>query len=139
MPISDGGVLLSPVRFDASNLERHSDNVKVYGLILKDLFLRNILDCNLVYRRLFAEFEEKLERQEGSYLISDLSSFILKCINIPSVIRIRKRNYVYLKERLLAKGIVPAISIEDYCCPLTLPIRVPERDRFRSYLIDNHI
>lgn len=139
MQIPDGGVLLSHESFQGSDIRKHTENSKTYGMILKDLFLNGELDCNPIYRKIFAESESRLDLQTDVLQISDLSDFIARCVDIPAMVEKRKKNYEYLRSLLSDKGIVPAVSIGDSDCPLVLPIRVPDRDNFRRYLMDNNI
>ena len=71
--------------------------------------------------------------------ISDFSKFIISCQNIDNIIEARKRNYFYLKEKLQRIGISPACKVQKDACPLVLPIRVSDRDRFRGYLMEHRI
>ncbi len=134
--VPSGGVLLSAERYDLSFFNKDTDNRKAYGMVLKDLFLRNELDCNPVYRKIFLESEIQLDKKERIFQISDFSKFIMHCVDIPYLISKRKQNYLYLKDLLQTYGMKPAIQIDENCCPLVFPIRIPERDKFRKYVID---
>mgnify|MGYP005783082175 CR=1 FL=1 len=138
MQIPHGGVLLSPKKLFVPFVSQ-GDNSKAYGMILKDMYLKDDYDCNAKYRSIFADSEEKLDCQENKYRMSDFTAFVMKCVDIDILIRRRKSNYNYLKEHLSLLGIEPAISMDDMSCPLAMPIRVPNRDQFRRYLIDNQI
>lgn len=139
MPIPDGGLLLSNKHFDLTSLEKQLDNSKIYGMILKQLYLEKKLDCNSHYRQLFIESEQRLDRQKRILAISDLSLFLLKCVDSHNLVEQRKHNYSYLKKLLLEQGISPAVELGDNCCPFAFPIRIHNRDCFREYMIDNSI
>lgn len=115
------------------------DNERAYGMILKELFLKHGLDCNSFYRKMFAECENRLDLQTDILLLSDFSRYLLSCFDIENLIFARKKNYNILKEELAPTGIMPAIDLKEEEVPLVFPIRIPKRDYFREYLMDNQI
>lgn len=141
-PISKGGVLYSntaPLGLPTYSPEPSTDNEKVAGLILKDLYIKNKLDCNELYRKIFKNYESRIDNQQIIYSISDLDRYIVECINIPRLVQRRQNNYLYVKSVIKVNGIIPTVIIKDNECPFSFPIRVPDRDDFRQYLIQNNI
>lgn len=141
-PISKGGVLYSntaPIGLPTYSPEPNADNEKVTGLILKDLYIKNKLDCNELYRKIFKDYELKIDNQQKIYSISDLDRYIVECINISNIIQRRQRNYLYMKSVINEHGIIPIVIIKDTECPFSFPIRISDRDDFRQYLIQNNI
>lgn len=142
LPIPMGGVLYSKKGIELPNvmtLKRNSDNSRSYGMILKNLYLQNKLDCNKEYRTIFGICEEKLNYQKENKLISDFTRFLISCEDINILIEKRKKNYHYVAEALKNLGILPVQNLEESECPFALVLRMPERDRFRQYLINNNI
>ena len=140
MPLSKGGVLYSknaPVGMPDSMPEKSTDNERFVGFILKDQFLRGKGDYNAEYRHIFAACEERLDRQGSAYLMSDLNYYVAECIDVEELIAARKRNAGVLKV-LLPQELV-SIEFNEAECPFGFPVRVPERDRFRNYLMENRI
>lgn len=143
MPLPSGGVLYSEMDplavFDNITYNHSVDNDRSYGMVLKDLFLSSGLDCNIEYRKIFCECEDKLNRQEGIYLLSDLSRFIASCVDIDDMKKRRIENYKYLELKLSNRGIKPVVKLVDGDCPLVFPLSVKNRDGFRNFLMDNRI
>lgn len=142
MPIARGGVLYSQDdKLGLLNLDfdSFSNNDYVGGMILKDMFLNNLLSCNTTYRRIFEEGEKCLDSQNVILRISDLSRFLAACVDISEVVDRRKRNYKLLLDALANKGISPAIGIKSMDCPLVFPLRVSKRDELRQYLKSKRI
>ncbi|WP_026491178.1 aminotransferase class I/II-fold pyridoxal phosphate-dependent enzyme [Butyrivibrio sp. XPD2002] len=138
IPISGGGFLYS--KTDKLNLfwnlkySVSTNNRRTYGMVLKDMFLRQNYDFNEQYRRIFEDCERILDEQKEIYKMSDFSSFIAECVDVEELRQIRIKNYEMLK-----KSVTPAISLENGECPLVLPIRVKSRNKLRAYLMDNRI
>lgn len=142
MPIPKGGILFvvrDKLHIQSLDLKKSTDNEKAYGMVLKDLFLKGILDCNSEYRDIFVTCEEKLDEQSDIYQISDFSEYVASCIDITEIIEKRKKNYQYLSTKLERLGVVSAIRMTEDACPLVFLLRLPERDSFRRYLMKNSI
>ena len=140
MPISQGGVLYSKdaaIGMPDFMPEKSADNERITGFILKDQFLKGNGDYNAEYRRIFAACEERLDRQKSSYLMSDLNCFVAECIDVKELVAVRKRN-AGLLETLLPQELV-LIQFREDDCPFGIPVRVPERNSFREYLMENRI
>lgn len=103
----------------------------------------NIEVFNQEYRKIFKVSEDNIEFN-CKCLISDLSRFIMMCIDIDELVKKRINNFRYLLDKFHDIGIDNYIK---YCinkninefCPFTLPIMVKNRDKFREYLINNKI
>ena len=143
MPIPSGGVLYSNndklKAFSSIQYDICSDNTRAYGMILKDMFLNQKLDCNTAYRRVFAECEKQLDMQKEIYKMSDFAHFIASCIDVSDIYKSRRDNYVLLRKGLIKKGLYPVVKLDKIDCPFVLPIRIRKRNTFRSYLIDHNI
>lgn len=142
MPIAGGGVLYyndDKLGLKVTDHPKSDNNLRTYGMILKDLFLKERLDCNSEYRAIFEESESALDRQEEIFMISDLSKFIATCVSVSGLRTIRRRNYKLLEDKLSEMGVRPAIVSGPDDTPLVFPIRVHERDSLRKYLMDNRI
>lgn len=142
LPIPKGGVLFSvndTMGLQRLSLQRCIDNEKAYGMILKDMFLKNQLECNNKYREIFVNSERKLDEQTKILGMSDFSRYVASCIDVIEMKQRRQKNYRYLKDRLAELKLFSAANILEEECPFVFPVRVPNRDMFRKYLIDNKI
>ena len=142
MPLSGGGILYyndNSHEIDRPNYPVYNNNLRSYGMVLKDLFLKTKVDFKSEYRKIFAESEEELDRKDEIFEISDLSRFIASCVNVNGLKTIRQHNYRVLESELLDMGVVPAIRLSQSEIPFVLPIRVPCRDTLRTYLINKQI
>lgn len=140
-PIPDGGVLYSNNLLSdvlVEGLSKNKSVYKFYGMILKTLFLDNVLDCNMAYRKLFEDGEKSFSNVPNS-LISNFSSYLLECFNVPEMLQKREKNFFYLKKFLEIMGIKCAFDKIDTTAPFVLPILCEKRDFFRAYLSQNKI
>lgn len=141
-PIPNGGLLIYAAKNFPTNLcslKKSCDNKRAYGMVLKDLYLQGKMDCNMVYRKIFAECESRLDSEKEIYGISDFSKYILSCVDVNDIIFKREKNYKKLRDGLDGLQIVPAISLDVDECPFVFLLRIPDRDKFRNYLIDHRI
>ena len=143
LPIPKGGMLYAQDDklgvYESKKYGISTDNERTYGMVLKDMFLKNGFDCNETYRHIFSCCEERLDKQEEIFFISDLARYIATCVGIDELIEVRTNNYLHLRSALNEKGITYAVTLKEKECPLVLPIWVKERDHFRSYLMDNRV
>ncbi|MBR1796591.1 MAG: aminotransferase class I/II-fold pyridoxal phosphate-dependent enzyme [Clostridiales bacterium] len=142
IPISGGGVLYynkNKLSICNPNYRKSTDNTRSYGMILKDLFIKKGFDCNREYRRIFSESEAKLDEQHEICGLSDFSKYIASCVSINELIDRRKRNFQQLDEAMQLIGLKTVANFTSMSTPLVYPIRVRNRDAFRSYLMDNRI
>lgn len=137
-PVPMGGIIYSKQTISFKAFQKSTDNRRTYGAVLKDLFLNNEFDCNLEYRKIFSECENEIDK-EKPMVISDFARFIISCISIRDLIYKRQKNYQQLLMGLSLINIKPVIELQANDCPFVFPIRVPDRDRFRQYLMDNKI
>lgn len=140
-PTPDGGVLYSKNNLPkddlfVNNVQFYSK--KAYAMILKTLFLQNILDCNELYRNMFVSTDDSLNTSKGIFSISEFSKFILSSCDIDKLIKVRRKNYLYLRENILI-DLDFIINFKATDCPYVLPCYVKNRDVFRKYLIENKI
>lgn len=140
MPLPNGGVLYSKKKLpETIHLQKSIDNDRVYGMILKELFLKETLDCNATYRNIFSECEDKIDSKREIQLMSDFAKFILSCCDVNFIQERRRENYFYLKKMMEDIGIEPISELGEGDCPFAFIIRVKNRDDFRSYLIEHRI
>lgn len=144
MPVPKGGVLYAAdnvlgIEMEKPRLPVSTENERAAAMILKDLFLKGLLDCNSEYRKIFQDCENALDKQKEIYRISDLSGFMISCTDIGEIILKRKRNYQFLEEQMACRDILPACRLKPDDCPLVFPIRIRQRDMFRKYLTDHRI
>ena len=142
LPVPKAGLLITvndKLGIGEPVYERTCDNSKAFGMILKTMFLQGEMDCNAVYRKIFASSEEALDRQDKILGISDFSEFVLKSTDVKNIKTKRLENYKSLRLKLEAIGVSLPIDFNDEECPFALPIRVPDRDLLRAYLIDNKV
>lgn len=112
LPIPQGGVLYTKKEKDlpgAGNLEKNVNNERSGAMIMKNLFLRGMSDCNAEYRRIFQTCEEKLDHSGNPMLISDFAEYLVSCFDIREIRKKRKENFEYLS-RILAKVNLAPIS-----------------------------
>lgn len=142
MPAPQGGVLYAPKETQLPQkvrLQKSTDNRRAYGQILKDLFLEEGLDVNTEYRRIFTEAEDSVDSLRQPQGLSDLSRFLISCVNIEELICARKRNAKYVENALKDFGIMPVKCFSEEECPLAYPLRVKKRDDFKRYLMEHRI
>ena len=141
MPLSQGGVLYTAynrIGLPDAMIKKSIDNRRSEGFVLKSLFLNGEGDYNADYRRIFEECEKSLDQQTESYFLSDFNRFVAGCIDVKQLVDQRKVNARRLRA-LLGTAFPFLMDYGDDECPLGIPLRVPERDRFRQYLMENHI
>jgi dTDP-4-amino-4,6-dideoxygalactose transaminase len=141
-PIPDGGVLYSKRNLDRLNNKvnrQNKDINKIYGMILKTLYLEGIIDTKELYRGIFQKSEKLLDERNEVLLMSEISKWLLKFYNINEIVDKRRINYRQLENKLKTFGLSPICKIKDTDCPFTFPIKVNNRDDFRNYLIKNNI
>jgi len=142
MPIPNGGVFWAindKLKIHKLKLKKSTDNDRAYGMVLKDLFLHDVLECKSAYRGIFLECEKHLDEQREIYLLSDFAEYIISCIDVENLVRRRKANYQMLSSLLAKQGILPSLKITDCSCPFSFILRIPRRDDFREFLTANNI
>lgn len=150
MPIPRGGVLYyHSDRKDLPNADKlaltvpdypkSNDNGRVYGMVLKDMYLHDGPNYNADYRKIFAASENRIDCQTGIGMMSDFSRFIASCVSIESLKHRRRKNYDFLYHHLVQHGIRPAIAFSASDIPLVYPLRVCNRNSFRAYLMNQNI
>lgn len=140
--ITDGGVLYSKNSLSLINLsyiKKWNSTEKLHAMMLKTIFLEDKVDTNSLYRFLYMKAENQLDSAQVPYLLSDFSEYILHCCSIQSMISIRKNNYYFLHSNIKNNNINIMLPYDDSICPYTMVVRVPERDYFRSYLMQQKI
>lgn len=153
-PVPDGGVLYGPA-LDAvsdslsapcgaiSRLRPEADwpRAKVKAMKQKAAYLAGGgEELNRAYRAAFAACDAALEEETEIHALSALSREILRRCSVEEMRSARRRNADFLTERLkrLLK-LEPFARTKENECPLAFPIRVPERDALRVWLIARRI
>lgn len=140
MKVSQGGILFSNRELpDVTSLEKSTDNSRAYGMILKDMFLKDELDANEKYRQIFTECENRVDTLSDVKRISDFAFFAMQCVDIGELVNKRKENGQYLLKQLAQIGLKPVKEYIEEECPLAIPLRVKNRDAFRTYMIENRV
>lgn len=108
------------------------------AMILKKYYIQYGVDCNSIYREIFAKSEQRLDMQTEVYQMSDISKNILECISITQLQAKRKKNYGQLKGKLKNIPVKDVLSTDNFV-PLVYPVYVENRNQFRQYLMENKI
>lgn len=141
--IPDGGILYSRKPFMPDNNCRqcNPNSAKILeAMLLKQMYIENKANTNTLYRRIFAQQEENLDRQESVYALSEISSVILECTNLNTVIRQRKRNWNYISKNLRTPYVLPVYRrISDDTVPFAFLIKTENKDSFKNYMAENKI
>lgn len=144
MPVSQGGVLYAkrPGMLDEEryqSLGKSFHNERTLGMMLKNIFLREVCDTNQIYRSIFERYEEELDKKTTIEKMSDLADLQMQCVDISEMIKKRKENARYLTKALERMNIKCIKRYDERECPFAFPMRVSNRDSFRNYLIKNQI
>lgn len=143
-PIADGGVLYTRHKLPDHlpfELEKKKTSAAWDAMILKHWFLEKGINCNALYRQLFEEAEEKLDKQQNIFLMSDLSKTLLQYFSVKEISERRKKNYQWMARYYSNHsgcGIVPVFQTEDFV-PLTFPVYAKKRDELRKHLMEHKI
>ncbi len=140
-PVMDGGVLYSEnklINIPTADIIAKSPSGVLTAMILKKLYIDGKTDCNELYRRIFIEEEEKLDKQEKIFKISELSRSLLMYYSIDELKEKRRKNYQILQVMLQEMGIELALKDENFI-PLACPIYLDDRDKFRQYLAKHQV
>ena len=141
-PITDGGVLYTEKNvtdtFDMTEYQKNYFVDSLEAMILKKYYIQYGVDCNSIYREIFAKSEQRLDMQTEIYQISDISKSILECISITQLQEKRKKNYWQLKGKLKNIPVKDVLSTDNFV-PLVYPVYVENRNQFRQYLMENKI
>lgn len=141
-PVMDGAVLYSRQGFGGIEVEQipiKTPSRKLEAMILKNFYLKKQVACNEIYRNIFQTEEIKFDNQKKIYQISHISRSLLEYFPIKKMCDTRKNNYNLLKNYLKGNYNIESILNEDDAVPLTYPIYIKNRDRFRQYLKEKHI
>lgn len=140
-PIPDGGVLYSRYEIEKNflqGIDKKLPSIVLDAMILKKWYIKENIQSNSIYREIFNEFEENLNKQKYIFQLSDISRSILECISVLDVTEKRKRNYLELKNNLHDSKLRNIFHSTDFV-PLVYPIYIGDRDDFCNHLIKNHI
>lgn len=140
-PVMDGGVLyseknLGDIPIESIPVKKPSENLA--AMILKNLYIQGKIDCNELYRKIFIEEEEKLDRQRDAFQISEISRALLKYFSVLELAGKRKKNYKELESVLQESGIEVVLKQGEFV-PLSCPIYIERRDTFRRYLAKHQV
>lgn len=140
-PVPDGGVLYSSSRMENITPDDYpvqKPSARLDAMILKNWYIKAGIDCNALYREIFAGEEEKLDRQKQPYQISAIAKTLLKYFSVTTLMERRKRNYKLLESVLQGTSIRPVLEGNDFV-PLAYPVYLKERDEFRRYLMEHQV
>lgn len=140
--IPDGGVIYSQNAIETDSIRKANPSAGMVceAMLLKYLFIHNKVDCNSVYRKIFVDNEEQLDKQKEIYDISDLSDILLEYTSLKAITETRSENWNFLYNTIKNNLIYPVYQEKaaDFV-PFAYPVFVEDRDRFRKYLIDHKI
>ncbi len=140
-PVTDGGVLYSYQGLKdiyVQDIPVKEPLERLTAMLLKKLYIDGKLDCNDLYREIFIREEEKLDQQDRVYQISDISRSLLKYFSVSDLISKRIKNYGIVYETLCCKSMNVLPKCKEMV-PLVCPVYIEDRDKFRNYLINNHV
>ena len=135
LPLPDGAILKinKKKNFKDFNFKKtFSADFRFIGLVLK-----NLPYFKLIWYPILKHYENYLVNN-GPYpsFGSNISSNLIKKINFRDIIEVRRKNYVYLRDKLSSLDLdFLHQDLDKNVCPLSLPILVAERDKVREYLI----
>lgn len=135
LPVPDGAFLLG--NFDRKiGLEKPNKSyvkTRLYAGLLKNFgFMKPF------WKKRFVNSEEYLIDLGGLNKMSRISKYLLNRIDFRAIVERRRKNYLYLVNKLRDVGFLyPEIS--KSVCPLGCPILVDDRDEVRKILIKNKI
>jgi hypothetical protein len=144
LPIADGGVLYSRRELpfgSEKRWEKKKPSAVWDAMILKRWFIEQKVDSNALYRKIFAEEEDRLDGQTEVYEISELSKIMLRYYSVKDISERRRRNYRQIKKYFDSREeteICPVFMTDNFV-PLSFPIYVKKRDELRKYLMEHRI
>lgn len=140
-PVPDGGVLYSVSHMDGIVLDDYpvqKPSARLDAMILKNWYIKTGIDCNALYREIFAREEEKLDQQARPYQISAIAKTLLEYFSVSALIKTRKQNYEILKNILQETSIELIMQDSDFV-PFACPVYIGQRDVFRNFLMEHQI
>ena len=134
LPVPDGAILKIKKNRNI-NLKVHS----IFHGYFRFLFLtlKNTTYLKSLWYPLLKYYEKNLVNKGPfpSYG-SKISSYLTKSINFKEVVKTRRRNYIYLRDKISSLDIDFLYKdLPNRVCPLSLPILVNKRDKVRNSLI----
>lgn len=143
MPTPQGGVLFwkkgTKGSVDEELISKNQNNNRAYAMILKELYLSREYNTNKKYREMFIACEAQVDLQKEIMQMSDLSHYLISCVDVMDLISKRKCNAKRLREGMANIAIRGIKEFRNNECPLVYPVRVKNRDDFRKYLIEHQI
>jgi dTDP-4-amino-4,6-dideoxygalactose transaminase len=144
--IPDGGIAISNTDLFDKNLILGEPfygfaYLRLLAAILKNFYLRSIIQEKNFFRTEFAKAEELADSFINLNAMSDLSKKFLNSIDFTTIINRRRKNFIFLLSGISkVKGISSLYSsIEESICPLGFPIITVRRDALKEFLINNDI
>lgn len=141
-PIPDGGVLYSPTSLNflpKEELIPKPLSNKLTAMLLKSLHLQGTLDCNSVYRSIFATEESCLDLQDTIYSISLFSLDLLRYFSISNLQSKRITNGTFV-HTYISKNLPNHLVFSQLApVPFSIPIYCSQRDSLRRFLMDAQI
>jgi hypothetical protein len=143
LPVPDGGILFSKRPIAGSNIERSQPssylNVRLAAMLLKSWSLGRNIGEKQNYLDIFARSEALLDRQKSVYSISSVSEEAIRLLSLENMIKRRKANFEYLKEKLGLKGISKQIAANSPIYKFPLLVAAGKRNKLLRLLIKNDI
>lgn len=141
--LPDGAVLYSKER-SVSGLQyciaSSFTQMRVIGMLQKDLYLSGITEDSTFHRNLLSHAEAYLDETPNIDRMSNISSSILSRFDINAMISKRRDNYSLLFSLLMEQKInIITPPLDTGICPLFLIIQSEQRDRLRYFLSERNI
>ncbi len=141
-PFPVGGILYSKSRLPAlcCEVKKGVSESKMIGMLLKQLYINDhSYKCNSIYRKIFNDDNERLQKQECAYYLPAFSRFVMERTSVNKIRNIRMKNAKLLEEYLLYSNVKPIIHFEANQVPFTYPVLVDRRDELRTFLSRNGV
>lgn len=147
LPLPEGGILWSPLtrelpeKVETSVQNEVVSYKKLSAMLLKKLYLETLHDCKDEFRKMYIEGEQELSRLQISG-ISNVTLTLLKQLDIETLYRIKRENWMRIKERLGEKLCYLKVNDSIDMTPFSFILSFrnkEERDSFRNKLLERDI
>lgn len=141
--LPDGAVVYSSDRAVSdlnSSIGSTFTQMRLVGMLQKDLFLTGVSEDSKLHRFLLENAENYLDENSAIEGISEVSSSILSQLDVKAMVRKRRDNYRLLYSLLKDQQITIATPpLAASICPLFLVVESNQRDALRHFLSEKSI
>lgn len=138
--IPDGSILFISKKTNVIESRLHKEFVKkrTNALLGKYHYLNGDKNYSRLYfQKAFYEAEKIIDKYPKPALMSLKSKEILKKIDFPQIIKMRRKNFKFLLSKLHSIALYK--KLPQNVCPLGFPIITKKRDKIKTLLIKNKI